>query len=275
MAKDNIIYFDKVRYIKLIPRNGRDLGVKTNITDLQENYFNEKITDLFTSEGEVIIGQGNKFKITLYVEGEPFQTDYTIQAIYPSIDGMYDYVASVEEYNKANKFLLPILTHNCAYFACKSYMINTYLSADLKNLLVKYRFSKHDTFGNLEERLTSHDFFVDFYDVDKNFVAYKFRIPEKYNQDIQMFLEGKYSQFSGDLKTRVKLFYDLNKSSDMMQVMYKSEILRRDLEKFLGLTLDKDSELESKPVQKQEIWKEKLSKSSPKQKSSTKTEKQL
>ena len=279
MLKTNIVYYDDIHYVKYIPLNGKDLGIKTNFVNLEESRFDGDIMDICTEDGEVILSRGNELTIKLPIPNEdPYNTLYPINMIYPSLEQDYLYIASVEDSNKANKFILPCLGQNSAFFSFTSYMINSYVDQNRKYLLVRYRFSISEDYGKLEEELKKHKNYQGFYDVDSFSVVYRFAIPKEFQKDVETFLEGKYSGLSEKLKNRIRIFFSSNVNPEyvakILQVLYRSEKLRKKWEEDLGIKISEKAELESKPNKEQEIWTKQLEENTI-QRSSRRAKRQL
>lgn len=277
MLEKNTKYFDEQHYVIYQPLNGKDLGVKTNFIDVYENYFNDEISEVYNEDGEILLGIGDELTIHLPVGGGLYKTKYPIKSILPDHDQKYRYIASVEKNNKTNTYFLPCLSQNYVFFGANSYMINSYISSDLKLLLIRYRFSPSDDYIKLEEELKAHSNYYDYVDIDGFSVMYRFKIPEQFRKDAEYFLEGDYSKLSGTLKNRIKIFHYGNKQikPGYMDVIHKSDRLRERLEYGLGVSISKEAELESKPDLKQEVWQQKIQQKKGTQRSSPKRTRQL
>lgn len=93
---------------------------------------------------------------------------------------------------------------------------------------------------------------------DKYLIMMVFKVPDKYTNEYQYFIDGKYSKFSENYK---KLFprhvYDERaqpKESTIWQALYKSEELRKSMENFLGVEFAPEDELWGKPEPKFEVY---------------------
>ena len=59
-------------------------------------------------------------------------------------------------------------------------------------------------------------------DLEDGRIAYVFDIPEKYKGEIELFKQGKYSEFSIDYKTQLLDFWGLNREDDPFYgILYK------------------------------------------------------
>ena len=83
-------------------------------------------------------------------------------------------------------------------------------------------------------------------DPDKYHTLYKFKVPETWQNDINLIMEGKYSQISPKAKERIIEFHASNRNKPIGQVLYRCAARRQQMEKDLELepgTLTEDSEL--------------------------------
>lgn len=92
----------------------------------------------------------------------------------------------------------------------------------------------------IHDYLITHKYFVDVYDLDINEIIYVFAIPSIYHEDYHIFLKGKYSQLSKKFK---ELFFN---DPNFMDIFNKSDKLREEMSKNLGVNIPKENELWSK-----------------------------
>lgn len=156
------------------------------------------------------------------------------------------------ERNKCTEYLLPCLSHSRNKFYYDSYLINAYLDKEMTTLWLRYRFSTHEEYKKLEAFLTSHTHFIETKDINYDFVDYKFHIDSAFDDDVLKFLDGKYSQFSIQLKINIGKFHDLKPRSRLLQILNKDNNLKNELEKTLGISIG-DLDLDDKPDIYQEI----------------------
>jgi hypothetical protein len=151
--------------------------------------------------------------------------------------------------NKTSLFLLPLLGENRAYFSWNKYFVNAYLGRcgeiELGNLYLLYRFFNVEDYLKLEEKLKRHKLFVKRYDTDKNHTLFHFKLPEDKLKEIEAFKAGKYSLFAEPCKFNILSFHGYQKDSELSQVLFKSEKLRKQLELYFGEDLHPDTELYS------------------------------
>lgn len=166
------------------------------------------------------------------------------------------FILSSSKSNKTTHFILPMLGKNKTFFSCNKYLVNAYIrttnnpSNDYIYLL--YRYFPSEIYKELEYNLKQHSMYQGTEDIDFNFVLMKFKIPEEYKKDIQMFIEGSYSKFSGKLKNSIVNFHNLSLLGQTYQVLYKDDRRRKQLELEFGVPIHNDLELFDIP----NLWEE-------------------
>ena len=76
-----------------------------------------------------------------------------------------------------------------------------------------------------------------------------------YHNDItNLFLEGKYSQFTTSYKLRIQQFFNLNNNAELILMLYRNKKLRDYKSYILDVKINDDNELWSKPDLKREIF---------------------
>ena len=118
---------------------------------------------------------------------------------------------------------------------------------------IKCKFNYRDiNFSKNESVFTDNELYLKSYSVEDE-VLYEYKIPEEYIEDIARFIAGRYSELSEDYKLIIIQYWTdmfghvpgfIRKNiKKMKQVFDKSEDLRKELEKELGVSIDKGSEL--------------------------------
>ena len=155
--------------------------------------------------------------------------------------------------NKTSTFLLPILNKTKNQLKYNTYFVNAYISQDHKQLCLLYRFTGTQLYKEFENNILKEKLCIRHIDYDQYHVMYLFRIPDKFEKDVEFFLEGKYSRFSDTLKNLIFKFYGSSTESIVYQVIHKSPSLRQMIENDLNVRLDDNMELASKPILEHEI----------------------
>ena len=159
---------------------------------------------------------------------------------------------------KTKSYLVPCLTPDI--LIRKGNLLNAYLSDENKesnytseaHLYLLYKYDAK--FSEYEAYLESHDLFIEKYDVG-NEVMFIFKIPEEHMSDYYKFLEGKYSELSNNLKTKIHTFWKLNKTNKVSMVLRKAPALRKSLENSLEVQIPENAELSSIPNIDSETYK--------------------
>lgn len=146
---------------------------------------------------------------------------------------------------QATKFLLPLI--NPSQGSCWDLMRdgfeNCYLYNDSK-LVVVYTITE-DT-KNLSEKFKSNESYIGSKDVGDNKIGYLFNVPEKHIEDVKLFKEGKYSQFSEDAKQATLNSWDVQDDlNPLYGVLYLTDV---------GKEYGKSEMEEGDEVTKGEYW---------------------
>jgi hypothetical protein len=159
--------------------------------------------------------------------------------------------------NKSITYLLPLLSEVVNFnFKFFENLEDVYLLDDLGKhencMYLLYDFSSSiEDFTEYEQEIIDSLGFLEMVDVG-NKVLYIFKFPEDYIKEYALYKEGKYSQFSKKAKKLIMTFYTkvykgnlsaINYLIKIKQVLFKSDTLRRKLEKELNVKIDERAEL--------------------------------
>lgn len=184
------------------------------------------------------------------------------------------YLLFTELRNRTSQYILPILgrltledktrkeftkdtANNIERYCNDTYLINAYIEGSGEGILtgylyLKFRFSPHRTYQTLEQAIVSiHPLYVKTIDLGDSYTYVKFRIPKEFMNDLNLFMKGKYSMLSEQLKRKIIQFYHLKPESNMYQILHQGDIYRKKLEMLLGGTVD--GELDSIPDKHNEM----------------------
>tara|TARA_E500000318_G_C3412746_1_gene154251 strand:- start:68 stop:583 length:516 start_codon:yes stop_codon:yes gene_type:complete len=156
----------------------------------------------------------------------------------------------VSRKNKSSVFLIPMLGGTQKLFFYNSLFLDAYCYKEGYGecLILKYIDSEDQLFEKFKLAVQKFRMYLStFYDDD--YVYFMFDIPRKYISDYNLFMKGKYSEFSIELKDSILRFHSetLTHREYVSEVLYKSEDRKQDIEDFLDEELPPNSELESKP----------------------------
>jgi len=159
-----------------------------------------------------------------------------------------------QKINKSSIFILPFIGENHLFFDYGYSLYNVYISEDYKFLYVKYKWTGSKEYLDLEENLTKHPLYIEFWDESKDFVIFKFKIDDKYHKSIDCIMNGKYSNIEDIFKLRILSFHGLNKSSKLGGVLFRDENYKKSIELELNVKIPDNLDLMSKSTKEEEIW---------------------
>jgi hypothetical protein len=210
-------------------------GTKVLVPHELENriYSLEGPDGLNLSVGLTIPIKGIKYKINLIEKKE--------------IKGIITYELSVANRTKSSIYILPMLGGNRTLFLWNKLLLNVFISTEEhdKCIALLYRFSADPLFLKFEKALCKFRNFIDKIDVDPYHVLFVFSVPKKHTNNYESFINGKYSELQKLYKLNILEFHDQDISSQIGQILFKSEKRKQLLEKLLDVNLPEDSELYS------------------------------
>jgi hypothetical protein len=161
---------------------------------------------------------------------------------------------------KASLFLLPMLPGPKKVYFYDSLLLNCFIGTEEQSncIALLYRFSGAREFLELESALKGLTIFKSSIDVSPRTVMYVFEVPNKHRDDYKLFLLGKYSKISERYKNRILEFHIMSKTGVIGEILYKSEIRRKEIEERIGEELLDDDELYSIPEDKFEVYKKEI-----------------
>lgn len=225
----------------LITTNHRNMEI---IRDENDNFKELKFSNLFSFK------KGDKVVIKDKKSNNYF--NFILNDISSLPNGKYEGIEC--KTNKSCIFILPFLGENYIYFDYPYSLYNVYVSEDYEYLYVKYKWTGSEDYLDLEEKLQTHERYMEFFDLNEEFVVFKFKIDKKYEKDVRAVIQGRYSKISEDLKLQILSFHGIGKSSKLGKVLFRDEEYRRNLELELGVKIPNDIDLMSKSTKEEEIW---------------------
>lgn len=109
---------------------------------------------------------------------------------------MIETAKSEQKQNLVTYFILPMLQLNKSSFSADNF-INSYLDKD-GYLIVN---TKDEI--QVNNTIYNHEYYITDYTKDDGTVMYVFAIPKDYADDMQLFIDGKYSKLSTKLKVEI------------------------------------------------------------------------
>jgi len=204
--------------------------------------------DYAISKGDVITVGKQKYKISEVKKSSRTTTGYELYTF--------------RKITTTGTFLMPFLGNNRNYWRWSVEFTNAFIGDEVKHdgteLYLLYRFSGAKSFADFEMTIEGRRDFIGSTEPDKYHSMYKFKIPEKYAEDVALIMEGKYSQISNQAKVRIMEFHNSNRTKAIGQILYKSVERKAKIESDLGAKLADDAELLDTYVLDQEIYKNKF-----------------
>ena len=163
------------------------------------------------------------------------------------IKGIISYELSVAKRTKSSIYILPMLGGNRNLFLWNKLLLNTFIATHENDrcIALLYRFSADPLFLKFEKALCKFRNFKDKIDIDSYHVLFIFDIPEYHEHNYEKFINGKYSELQKLYKLNILEFHDQDISSQIGQILFRSEKRKHLLEKLLAASIPKDSELYS------------------------------
>lgn len=151
--------------------------------------------------------------------------------------------------NLCNFYILPLLGLNRSSFGGISNFINSYLTNDFNHVVVHL----HNPYGPYA---VHQHYKTDYYN-NQGILTIVFSLPPQFKATAAKFKEGKYSQFSNEVKQLIKAKSGLKWqvpngrgqyiSAKKLLALDRDPDLRKEWERDLGVTISPDAELISIP----------------------------
>jgi hypothetical protein len=216
--------------------------------DITPHYKHGELVSL-ESEGTTLIKLCETFKIKTL--------SYKINIIERGVDEnriYYDLLVSHK--TKASMFILPMLGGYDEMFFFHTLLINTFIGDGTysNRIILLYRKSRTKKFQEFRTILEDSKHFEDVYEPFKGHICFVFRVPRRHINDYKWFLKGKYSKFTDIYKLEILEFHDFDIDDTIGQVLFKSKLLREQLEYELDAAIPKESELYDIMNKEEEIF---------------------
>ena len=152
-----------------------------------------------------------------------------------------------QKLTKSSQFTLPMLGQDREYFKWDESLCNVFLGTDdgeiVDRILILYRVNTDREYLEFETKLENHPMYEKTHTYDIYHDLVEFRIPDRFKQDYDLLINGKYSHVSDELKKRIVRFHNLSSNSPIAQVIHKSEFRKKKLEKDLNIVLPDELDL--------------------------------
>jgi len=197
-----------------------------------------------TFDDEYIINVGDH--ILLNVENKDYK--FYVNYIMFENNAIYLLEALI---NDTTTYIYPLLGHkytDIVYY----HLINAYLRINLeenidnKYIYIVFKYIDSKSFQEIEQFFKNIKEFVKVIEPNYSYTIYKLKIPEEFQNDVDLIIEGKYSQISDKAKQRIINVNELSKSSFITKILYKDEKLKKEIEKVLDVKIPEHLDLYNK-----------------------------
>jgi len=203
---------------------------------------------------------GDDIPVDMKISNGTYKTYYKCNYIYKE-DHWKIRINEFEE-NDASVYILPLLGLQKDNLLPQSNFINCYIQHyEYKHNLgdyiyLMYRYIPVPYYAKFITALQKQEDCV-FYqkDKDKRFDCFGFKTKEKFKEDINLILKGKFSHISEEAKGLILSFHSqTNPETPLSQILYKGVLRRNELEEALGLTLPEDVDYGEMPKISDNTW---------------------
>ena len=157
------------------------------------------------------------------------------------------YDLSIAILNLSSIFAAPLLGGNRDLFLWDKYFVNAFVeTVDEKNIIAMlYRFSGDVLFLKFEAALCAFRTFKRKIDTDSSHVMFVFEVPETSQNAYDCLMNSEYSKIDDFLKLKILDYHGFNMDGQTAKVLFKSQILRAELEEKLDCSIPAENELHS------------------------------
>jgi hypothetical protein len=223
------------------------------------------VLDCDKNENKIIsINYSDRFKIELEKVIIIDKNPYKIFSIIKEDKEGKVYTLVLFKMTKSCIFIMPFLGKDRQHFKWDINFCNCYIGTEDdftygNSIYLLYRFIGDTWYTDFEQELRNSPYFIESQDVDKHHVLYEFSVPSDYIEDMDLILEGKYSQISIGAKNRVLTFHGSTSDKPIHGILSRSSEYREKLEKELGLDKDRikiplENELYDRFKEEEEIY---------------------
>lgn len=253
MVKKNTLYTAKFL-------NARNCIIESTYKSVYE-WLNKKkgFISKIKINNENTYSLGDCVYFTIEQSGIKYNTYYKINKI--QINNNRNFQINEFNLNETSIFIVPLVFGHNYIIKSKSF-VNAYVrhynydSYIGEQLYVIYRYLPFESYGEMAKYIGKNPNFIDYVkDKDKRFDVFIMQVPEQFNNDTKLLMKGKFSKITEAAKHNILDFHRFNTRSQIYQVLYKSEFLRKEKSNFLGVNIPEYLELRTIPdVKVNEIW---------------------
>lgn len=237
------------------------------IKDANTIILNENLSIKEINSNSIIIN--NKTTVSLKDKIEVNMNDYPTYYIVNYIN-KYNNHYLLKEFNFLiqNYFLLPSICN--PQITLNPYFVNSYKfinHEDWKDnddlLYLVYRFTPSEYFNNIDAELTKESNFIQKIK-DNRFNIYIFKIPTKFMYYIDYYINNKVNLIDEFYKKKILKYFksipynkevELTINNSIFKLLTNESLLRKEMEKELGVKIPKEIQLIEKPTKEKLTWK--------------------
>lgn len=220
----------------LVERDPRTFTIVGNSSDAIVSEIGDKIISISLPDMSITRND------IITIDKKPFKVNDIVRA---TVDNTISYVFSTARLTKSSLFLLPMLGGTRRLFMFDKLFVNAFISAEQYTncIALLYRFSGDTIFLKFENALKKFRNFKDTFDPSPYFVMFIFDVPESYADQYELYIEGKYSKFSPEFKSKIMEFHGFSIHGEMAQILFQDEKRRLRLQEELDAEIEPGSEL--------------------------------
>ena len=222
------------------PLNANAVRLIGGIEDLVPHYKDGELTSLEVVD-ERTLNLGDTFRIKTV----PYRINKIIQRETTEHEVSFDLVMA--DRTKTSLFILPMIGGNRRLLFYDSLLINAYIKREKRTnyIVLLYRKSRKKVFKEFIQLIQNLKHFSSLEEPNKHCYVVTFKVPSKYKQNFNMFLNGKYSKFDDEYKLNILDFHRYDIDGRLGEILFKAPRRREQLERQLNAKLPEDSELYS------------------------------
>lgn len=224
--------------------NARTVRLSGDVKQFKPIYEDDQIIRLEGEEMTYSLGQLVRPKV---------KTPYKFNVIQKLTAGgnpdapVQGYDLSIARTNLSSIFAAPLLGGNRELFLWEKNFINAFVETPDEQHVIAllYRFSADPLFLKFESALCAFRTFKYKIDTDSYHVMFVFDIPDTSKNAYERLRAGEYSKIDDFLKLKILDYHGFSMDGQTARVLFKSEILRKELEEKLDCIIPKENELHS------------------------------
>lgn len=224
---------DKYFLVQRDPRTFTVVGNSSNIIvhELSDKIISVSLPDMSITRGD-----------TITVDKKPFKVNDITRIV---SDNSLSYAFSTARLTKSSLFLLPMLGGTRRLFMYDKLFVNAFIAVEEHEdcIALLYRFSGDTIFLKFEQALKKFRNFKDTFDPSPYFVMFVFTVPDTYRDQYDLYIEGQYSKFSPEFKSKIMEFHSFSIHGEMAQILFQDEKRRLRLQEELAVDIEPGSEL--------------------------------